>query len=110
MRMLTENAAPAARCLELVEEYKLPPLLGPEADGRWEASGVCAAEGQLYVIFDNTPQIARLLPPPSPGGPRPALIRQPGESMGDEDVAYDTGARRFHLLIEADAYRPGGFH
>ncbi len=106
--MPTENAAPA-RCLELVEEYKLPPLLGAQADGRWEASGVCAVDGQLYVIFDNTPHVARLPLPPWPGGPHAELIRQRGETVGYEDVAYDPRARRFHLLIEADVFQPGIF-
>src|SRR5690242_19930871 len=106
--MLTEKSAPT-RCLELVEEYKLPPLLGAEAAGRWEASGVCAADGQLYVIFDNTRHIARLPLPPWPDGPRPELIRQRDESVGYEDVAYDPLSRRFHLLIEADIFQPGIF-
>jgi hypothetical protein len=107
--MPIENAAAQTRCLELVEEHKLPPLLGPEADARWEASGVRAVAGQLYVIFDNTPHVARLPLPPWPGGPRPELIRQRGESLGYEDVAYDPAARRFYLLIEALEFRPGIF-
>jgi hypothetical protein len=107
--MPIETAAAPTRCLELVEEHKLPPLLGPEADGRWEASGVCAAAGHLIVIFDNTPHVARLALPPWPGGPRPELIRQRGESLGYEDVAYDPAAQRFHLLIEAAVFQPGVF-
>src|SRR5260221_12982019 len=86
------NTVAPSRCLELVEENKLPPLLGPQGDERWEASGVCAAAGQLYVIFDNTPHVARLVLPPWPGGPRPALTHWRGQrdaSLGYEDVAYD---------------------
>jgi hypothetical protein len=107
--MLIGTGGKAARYLELVEEHKLPPLFGPELGERWEASGVSAQAGQLHVIFDNTPHVARLPLPPWPGGPRPELIRQRGESVGYEDVAYDPAARRFYLLIEADAFGPGIF-
>jgi hypothetical protein len=107
--MNNEETAPVPRRLELVEEHKLPPLLGPEGDGRWEASGVCAQAGQLYVIFDNTPHVARLPRPPWPDGPRPELIRQRGESVGYEDVTYDPATERFYLLIEAEEPQPGVF-
>src|SRR5436305_13770388 len=107
--MQMETPAAHTGCLELVEEYKLPPLLGLEADGRWEASGVCAAAGQLLVIFDNTPHVARLARPPWPDGPRPELIRQRGESLGYEDVAYDPLAQRYYVLIESAPLGPGAY-
>jgi hypothetical protein len=104
---LTTGTPP--RYLELVEEHKLPPLFGPEPHERWEASGICAHAGQLHIIFDNTPHVARLPLPPWPDGPRPELIRQRGESLGYEDVAHDSAAGRFYLLIESVEFQPGIF-
>jgi hypothetical protein len=107
--MLFESPSPPAAALRLVQEYKLASLLGPELGERWEASGVCLADGRLCVIFDNTPHVARLPLPPWEAAPTVELIRQRGEGIGYEDVAYAAGPRRFYMLIEADAYRPGVF-
>ncbi|MEP7358693.1 MAG: hypothetical protein ABI847_15710, partial [Anaerolineales bacterium] len=55
--MLPDPSAPPTAALRLVQEYKLAALLGPELGERWEASGVCVADGRLCVIFDNTPHL-----------------------------------------------------
>jgi hypothetical protein len=107
--MLPVPSAPPTAALRLVQEYKLAELLGPELGQRWEASGVCLADGRLCVIFDNTPHLARLPPPPWNGRPTVELFRQRGEGIGYEDIAYATSLKRFHLLIEADAFAPGAY-
>jgi hypothetical protein len=105
--MPADGSSPTAPALRLVQEFKLAALLGPELGERWEASGVCVAEGQVCVIFDNTPHLARMPLPPWDGRPSVELIRQRGEGVGYEDVAFAAGLRRFYMLIEADAYQPG---
>jgi hypothetical protein len=44
-----------ARRLALVREAKLASLLAGAGGDRLEASGVLAADGRCYVIFDNAP-------------------------------------------------------
>jgi hypothetical protein len=90
--------------LVLVREAKLASLLPGAAGGRLEASGVVAADGRCYVIFDDRPEVARLAATLSPAGAD--LIRQPrGRRGGFEDIAHDPAAGRFYVLVEA---RPRG--
>jgi hypothetical protein len=90
--------------LVLVREAKLASLLPAVGGGRLEASGVLAADGRCYVIFDDRPDVARLAASLSPAGAE--LIRQPrGRRGGFEDIAHDPAAGRFYVLVEA---RPRG--
>ena len=69
--------------LKLVKETKIYSLLPDgSADDRLEASGVCVRDGCFYVIFDNSPHIARLESSLTPGHPENAMLRQRGESAG----------------------------
>jgi hypothetical protein len=94
--------------LELVREHKIHELLpGGSADDRHEASGVCFREGYFYVIFDNSPHIARLERSLTVGHPANILLRQRGESAGFEDIAYQEYRRRYLIIIEALLDRSG---
>jgi hypothetical protein len=63
-RAARADPSPAAQLklpqLELVKEAKLTEILGASAGTRLEASGVLARGDTFYVIFDNSPHIARL--------------------------------------------------
>jgi hypothetical protein len=51
------------RQLVLVREAKLASLLAGAGGDRLEASGVLAADGGFYVIFDNAPTSPASRPP-----------------------------------------------
>ena len=88
--------------LLLRREAKVVDLLADVADGdRFEASGVLAFDGWLWVIFDNTPDVARIGSALTAGDPSAMLIRQPGGPVGYEDIAHDPVEGRFFLLVEA---------
>jgi hypothetical protein len=104
-----------APVLELISEFKLyellagsPGVTGP-VDDRLEASGVTFQHGHLYVIFDNSPHIARLGYPLAKEHPANALMRQRGESAGFEDLAYHPRLHRHLIIIEAVRFGPGVF-
>jgi hypothetical protein len=79
-------------------------------DPRLEASGVLAAGGLFYVIFDNLPHIARIGRGLVRGAPENGLIRQTrGRRTGFEDIAHDREADRFFVLIESVRRADGGF-
>jgi hypothetical protein len=87
--------------LHLVREAKLASLLAGAGGDRLEASGVLAAGGGFYVIFDNAPDIARIEATLSPAAAGSGLIRQPrGRRAGFEDLAHDPAAGRFYVLVE----------
>jgi hypothetical protein len=98
--------------LELLKEHKIYELLpSGSLDDRLEASGVCSKCGYFYVIFDNSPHIARLDRELTPGHPDNVLLRQRGESAGFEDLTYHEADRRFLIILEAliydgHSYRP----
>ena len=96
--------------LRLVKEHKLHDLLGGSADDRFEASGVCARGKFFYVIFDNSPHVARIDRSLTVGHKGNELLRQRGESIGFEDVTFHEGTKRFLLIVEAlpfrNTYRP----
>jgi hypothetical protein len=102
----------SALVLELVKEYKVYELLpGGSANDRLEASGVCVRNDFYYVIFDNSPHIARLHNSLTPGHPSNALLRQRGESAGFEDITYHPGLKRYLIILEAlvfdaSSYKP----
>ena len=91
--------------LELLKEYKIYELLpAGSVDDRLEASGVCLKQGHFYVIFDNSPHIARLDTELTPGHSDNVLLQQRGESAGFEDVTYHEADRRFYIILEALIY------
>ena len=91
--------------LELLKEHKIYELLPVgSVDDRLEASGVCLKEGHFYVIFDNSPHIARLDTELTPGHPDNVLLQQRGKSAGFEDVTYHEADRRFLIILEALIY------
>jgi len=95
--------------LRLLVEAKIADLLGSAASGvhRLEASGVLAAGGWYWVVFDNLPHVARIHPELTPGHPGTTLLRKPGGPIGYEDIAHDGDDGRFFVLIEATAFAPG---
>ncbi|MEW5870984.1 MAG: hypothetical protein AB1894_17045 [Chloroflexota bacterium] len=98
--------------LQLVQECKIHALLPSKSvDDRMEASGVCLKDGRFYVIFDNSPHIARLDASLAPGHPANTLIRQRGESTGFEDITYHQTSKHFLVILEAlifdeNTYKP----
>ena len=103
------NSTPSQRApLQLVRECKLHQLLpGGKVDDRHEASGVCVRGGYFYVIFDNSPHIARIESSLANDSPANTLLRQRGESAGFEDVTFHERERRFLIIIEALPHRDG---
>jgi hypothetical protein len=94
---------PPAPQLVLLEEAKIAELRGDPEHRRLEASGVLAEGGRYYVIFDNSPDVARV-GGLSAGAAETRLIRAEsgkGRRIGYEDIAYDPTADRFYVLIEA---------
>jgi hypothetical protein len=93
--------------LKLLREAELahilPGTLGP---GDLEASGVCAKDGSLYVVFDHFPHVAQIEAEFSPGRAQVTWRRQRGAG-GFEDITYDHHNRRFYLLIEASQHESG---
>jgi hypothetical protein len=107
---LSDSAELLGPALELAREQKIYQLLpGGSADDRLEASGVCVKDGCFYVIFDNSPHIARLASSLTVGDPVNALLRQRGESAGFEDVTYHQYAQRFLIIIESLIHRDGAY-
>lgn len=95
--------------LELLKEARLAELLGEEVGSRLEASGVLAKDGCFYVIFDNSPDIARVGGGLSREAAGNDLIRQQQRGGGYEDIAYDRGDGHVYVLIEAMPHPDGGF-
>lgn len=98
----------AAGELELRREAKVAKLLAESRHDRFEASGVVAVDDVLYVIFDNTSEIARIGRGLSPNDGENGLIANPlPDDRGYEDIAYDRSSKRFLILIESVARRHG---
>ncbi|HYB86154.1 MAG TPA: hypothetical protein VEC76_04840 [Streptosporangiaceae bacterium] len=99
--------APAAahapmRQLEVVKEAKISDILDGRLGPRLEASGVLAAGGVFYVIFDNLPHIACIGGTLSAvAGTSDVIEQEGGHRRGFEDIAYDPWNGRFYVLIEA---------
>jgi hypothetical protein len=97
------------RPLVLEREAKLASLFPGAEERRLEASGVLAADGGFYVIFDNAPDIGWVEAGLSPGAAGHRLIAQRrGRRSGSEDIAHDRAGGHFYVLIEARA-RGRGF-
>jgi hypothetical protein len=82
-----------ARRLTLVAERPLRELLD---GGRLEASGVEARGGSLYVVFDDTPDVARVRGDLSEA----EWIETDGGGRGYEGIAWSSDERRFFCVIE----------
>lgn len=95
--------------LELVECHKLWELLGRKEGERLEGSGVCTAGDAFYVIFDNTPDVARIGGLQPAGHPGNRWIANPHGSEGYEDIAYDPEEQHFYVLVEAFEHKKGRF-
>jgi len=105
MSTLSLSEAPV---LELVEETKLYSLLpGSRAEDRFEASGVCVKGNHFYVVFEDTPHIARLHCSLTAGHRDNILFRQLAEKEGYEDITYLNEGRRFLFLTEPKKHADG---
>lgn len=106
---LVKQYYPQAPELELVDEAKVRTLLGRPVEKRFEASGVCVKDDACYVIFDNTPSLARFELTSSGLSIRSELHHLHSHFSGYEDIAYDPRAERFFMLIEAQKSGPGRY-
>ena len=94
--------------LELCREAKVSELLGEGAKKRFEASGVVAVDGTLYVIFDNRSEIGCFGETLLPAGEPNRLIRQRFDrDVGYEDIACDPSTGRFFIVIESLPHKDG---
>jgi hypothetical protein len=102
------HAGPAPAQLTLVRETQVAALVPDAGDRTLEASGVLVSADRLYVIFDNTGDIAELgTDLAGPAGNR--MIPQPtGLPVGYEDIARDPRTGHYYVLIEA-LPRDGGW-
>jgi hypothetical protein len=92
----------AMQQLELVREAKILDILEGSLGPRLEASGVLAKDGLFYVIFDNLPHIACIVPELARAARDNHMIMQEkGHRRGFEDIAYDPRSGRFYVLIES---------
>jgi hypothetical protein len=105
-RQAVRSPAPV---LELRREAKIRDLLSHPDSRRFEASGVVAKGAEFYVVFDNTPQVARIGAGLAADRAGSVLIGHSGGAVGYEDIAHDGDAGRFHVLVEALPYRSNRF-
>ncbi len=92
-----------------MQEAKIGEVLGNPTEGRFEASGVCAKDGSCYVIFDDSPRLARIGLALSKRLADNQISYLRGLPSGYEDIAYDPRGHRFYTLIEALEFSPGVF-
>jgi hypothetical protein len=98
----------AAGSLILLREAKVATLLRDrDAPDRYEASGVLALGGALWVVFDNDGRVARIDPALRPGDPGHHLLPASGGLRGYEDIAHD--GERCYVLVESAPYPDGGW-
>lgn len=84
------------RPLHLVAERRLRDLLD-DADCRLEASGVVARDDSLFVVFDDTTDVARVRDDLAEA----EWIETEGGGGGYEGIAWSPEERRFHCVVEA---------
>ena len=90
------------RFLKLEREKKIEEFLKTYSLGKkFEASGVCVKDANLYVIFDNLNHIARIGSDLSVENQANGIFLQPGTKDGYEDICFSEDTRSFFLLIEA---------
>ncbi len=87
--------------LRVLREATLAHVLAGAAGGsRFEASGVLAAGGCLWVAFDNLPDLARISLDWTVPDAAAGMIRQPGGPTGFEDLAADPDGERYFGVLE----------
>ena len=91
----------SARQLRLVEEHALHELLGRKRSTRLEASGVCVHERFLYVVFDDSRNVAKIERRLRSGDRRHRLLPNRTHRVGFEDVTFHPGLARFLCVLEA---------
>ena len=97
--------------LKLVREAKIRDLL-PDANARrrFEASGVMAHRGELFVVFDDGTAVARLAADLRPCESN-ALVGTAPLDQGYEGIAFNPRKRRFFLLFgRVPVDKGGGVH
>jgi hypothetical protein len=87
----------ASRPLHLVAERPLEKLLDDDGT-RLEASGVVARGDWLYVVFDDTTDVARVRDDLSEA----EWLETDGSGPGYEGIAWSPEEQRFHCVIESD--------
>jgi hypothetical protein len=107
MSGLSLSEAPS---LELVKEQKLYELLpGSSPDDSFEATGVCRKDEHFFVIFDDTPHIARLHVSLTIGHDDNILFRRMVQTVGYVDITYAEKLSQFLILTKPKKDK-GGNH
>lgn len=96
VHVLGDDGALKARALHLVAEKRLKSLL-EDGNKRFEASGVVARGDWLYVVFDDTPDVARVRADLSDA----EWLETDGDGVGYEGIAWEPETERFHCVIES---------
>lgn len=92
------GGGPAApRVLHLLAERRLSDLLDDGDGRRLEASGVAVRGKSLYVVFDDTTDVARVKDDLSAA----EWLETDGEGAGYEGIAWSPEESRFHCVEEA---------
>jgi hypothetical protein len=91
----------AAGQLRLVREAPLGDLLPGGPPRRLEASGVLAADGRFYVVFDNVRSVAVLDADLDRVEGNALVPAAPGAGYAYEDIARDPVTGTVYLLVEA---------
>lgn len=104
VHVLGDDGGPVTRPLHLVAEKRLEALLEDD-DTRLEASGVVARGDWLYVVFDDTTDVARVRADLSEA----EWLETDGDGPGYEGIAWSPEEQRFHCVIES-AKRDGNHY
>lgn len=99
-----------APVLELIKEQKLYELLpGSRPEDSFEATGVCRKDEHFFVIFDDTPHIARLHSSLTESHEDNILFRRMVQTVGYVDITYVEKIRQFLILTKPKKDK-GGNH
>ena len=100
---MSESLSSKAPELELVTEHKLYELLpGSSTEDRFEAYSVCKAGDHNFVIFEDTPHIARIHKSLLASHRENIIFRQLTEKQLYEDITFDKRSGRFFVLTKAE--------
>jgi hypothetical protein len=95
--------------LRLVRESKIRDLMPcDQSSERWEASGVLVMAPNLFVVFDDRTEIARLTDDLQPNGTN-GLFGVAHGDCGYEGITYNAAKHRFYLLVESRE-QPNGYY
>jgi hypothetical protein len=98
VHVLGDDGETEARPLHLVAQKRLKSLLDDDDDKkRFEASGVVARGDSLYVVFDDTPDVARVRADLSAA----EWLETDGDGPGYEGIAWSPETERFFCVIES---------